>query len=386
MNRINSIGKIILFGIVFGVLFHLLLVGHAYYRVKSAIKESSIRTIIFKNDPSIGMLFTFKDGAPASQQRELNTTFTWRYLVNLNVLDWTTTPDNISKELKAAIDATLSVSSIKETSTLQHLVAVSQRLAMGAGDPNVDENLVNLIAANLAHGPHSLEYYRSLVESESQSFSYWENPLAFLSPRELSFLWGDKSSQGDIINLLFIHTKLAPGFDNLPAYTEKYKNDNALEPAQVFQQINEYFQRLLLSIHDDPNVISRKNWLTIVEGPEQFLMYCVFGVGLIILIQHYRAADIGDKNKRFTMTMYKWIQIALPSLGFIGTKRGLSEALGRADSIVRAESSINQSLAVSHVSETMGVAFTSTLVGLVLLMLLMIFELFLKYKHEGWNE
>jgi hypothetical protein len=50
-------------------------------------------------------------------------------------------------------------------------------------------------------------------------------------------------------------------------------------------------------------------------------------------------------------------------LGFIGTKRGLSEALGRADSIVRAGSQINQAIAVSNVSETMGVAFTSTLVG-----------------------
>ena len=388
MNKPLSIWKIIVGGIILGTVIHFGLVLHAYLSVKEKIRDSNFGTIIFKDDPSIGALFAFRDKENQIKKRkELNDQITWRFLVNLNVIDWNSSVQDISKKLNDALTPELNNDLIGKSTTLSHVIHVVQNLGLRNDDANFESDLENIIAANLSNGPKAYEHYFDVIRSSKQNYAYRENYLAFLFPRELNPLWGSKSSQGNVINLLFIHTELAQKFDLLPEATPGYAKNESLEPAQVYRQINEYFQRILITIHDDPEVISAKSWFMIVEGPEQFLMYCVFSIGFIILLQNYRKKiEFTEKSKRFSLVLYRWIQIALPSLGFIGTKRGLSEALGRADSIVRAGSPINQSLAVSHVSETMGVAFTSTLVGLVLLMILMIFELFLKYKDESWNE
>lgn len=391
MSKIDRVWKIIVSGVAFGIIFHLLLVVPAYYSVKSSVRKSKFTETIFKDDPSIGVVYALgMQDADVASKAELNRQITWRFLVNLNVIDWNSSDQDISVRLKNALNIELQEANLKNNTTVQHLINVSQRLG---GDVGKVTDLEDIIVSNIAHGPRALEHYQYVVKEKS-SANYWENPLAFLLPRELNPLWGEKSSQGNVISLLFIHSGIGPTFYQLPERktdtanpkNKEVNSDQLLEPSQVYRQINEYYQRLFITIHDDPDVISAKNWLTIIEGPEQFFMYCVFGIGIVILLQHYRETSLEQKTKRFTVTLYQWIQIALPSLGFIGTKRGLSEALSRADSIVRAGSPVNQSLAVSHVSETMGVAFTSTLVGLVLLMLLMIFELFLKYKRESWNE
>lgn len=389
MLKITSIRKVIIGGIVLGFFIHAILVSTAYYSLKSKIKESQFSSIIFKDDPSIGVLFSLKnENESPVKERNLDSKLIWRLLVNLNILDWNTTESDISKRLKKALESQLSTTSISKTTTVKHLISLAQYLGSRQDKNAGDEKLQNLIVACLSNGPNAFSEYRSAVETQASSYSYFENPAAFLLPRQLNpWLWGNKCNQEEIVNLLFIHTRIAPDFDELPDGNMK---SETLEPAQIYRQINEYFQRILISIHDDPEVLAAKNWFTIVEGPEQFFMYIVFSIGIFILIMQYQEIKskiiLQDKPKRFAIIFYRWIQIALPSLGFIGTKRGLSEALGRADSIVRAGSQINQAIAVSNVSETMGVAFTSTLVGLILLMILMVFELYLKYQNVDWNE
>lgn len=381
-----------LYGVILGFVIHALLAVTAYYRLKSTIKKSSFGSIIFKDDPSIGVLYTLgEENVNLAASRNLKGKMVWRMLVNLNVLDWNTSEDDISKKLNTALQSQLSATTLSGTTTIDHIIAVAQQLGSQSGKAGYSKQLQNIIAACLANGPGAFEKYRDMVKKQSASFSYTENPLSFLLPRQLNpFLWGKKCNQENIVNLLFLHTLIAPGFDELPAAGSSLSNGELLQPTQIYRQINEYFQRMMISVHDDPDVLSAKNWFTIVEGPEQFFMYVVFGMGIMILLmnrQHIGAKVLlSEKAQKFSIIFYRWVQIALPSLGFIGTKRGLSEALGRADSIVRAGSPINQAIAVSNVSETMGVAFTSTLVGLILLMILMIFELYLKYKDHNWNE
>lgn len=62
----------------------------------------------------------------------------------------------------------------------------------------------------------------------------------------------------------------------------------------------------------------------------------------------------------------KWLAFALPAIGFIGTKRGIAGALSQADIIVRAQDPGAQAVAISTVTGTLGIAFTTTLIALIM--------------------
>jgi len=62
----------------------------------------------------------------------------------------------------------------------------------------------------------------------------------------------------------------------------------------------------------------------------------------------------------------RWMAKTMPAIGFIGTVRGISLALSNSDSIVRAESPVLQAFAITSVSGKLGIAFTTTLIALML--------------------
>ena len=61
-----------------------------------------------------------------------------------------------------------------------------------------------------------------------------------------------------------------------------------------------------------------------------------------------------------------WAAVTLPAVGFIGTVRGMLLALGNADNIVRATTSASQAAAITDVASNLSLAFTTTLVALLL--------------------
>ncbi|MDN3654865.1 hypothetical protein QWZ08_04445 [Ferruginibacter paludis] len=393
--------KIVMAGFLLGVLVHFTLISLSYFNLKSKIRQSKFTEIIFNRDPSFGSKrFVAKDHNTAN--RKIDDKLPWRMFVNMGILSWETTTDNVSAQMQQAIIA--EKETFQTTTTIQHLIRVSEMVGSKNQAQEFKDNLENLIAACLAGGPNAFKVYGDAVGSSIDKLpDYHENFLSFLFPKQLGGLWGKASDQSEIVNLLFLNSRIAEKYDNLPLGDPDGKG---ITPVESYRQVSEYFQRMLVSIHDDPKVSSAKNWFTVLEGPEQFFMYIVFCIGLLLLIQNMKIirsnpaaaqykASLTNINKsepsltnveKYSLILYRWVLIALPSLGFIGTKRGLSEALGKADTIVRANTQINQALAVSSVSETMGVAFTSTLVGLILLMLLLTTELILKYKNVTWNE
>ena len=63
------------------------------------------------------------------------------------------------------------------------------------------------------------------------------------------------------------------------------------------------------------------------------------------------------------LSMVRYIAWAIPSIGFIGTVRGIGAALSQADKAVRGD--------ISGVTESLGVAFNSTLIALVISIVVM---------------
>ena len=72
--------------------------------------------------------------------------------------------------------------------------------------------------------------------------------------------------------------------------------------------------------------------------------------------------------------MIRYISWAIPSIGFIGTVRGIGEALAQADKAVQGD--------IAGVTQSLGVAFNSTFIAL----LISIFLMFLVYQLQLLQE
>ncbi|MBK1878002.1 MotA/TolQ/ExbB proton channel family protein [Pelagicoccus mobilis] len=77
------------------------------------------------------------------------------------------------------------------------------------------------------------------------------------------------------------------------------------------------------------------------------------------------------------LAMVNYIAWAIPSVGFIGTVRGIGAALAKADLV-------GQEGGMSQVTAALGLAFNSTLVSLLVSMVLMFFIYILKRMQEGF--
>ena len=74
------------------------------------------------------------------------------------------------------------------------------------------------------------------------------------------------------------------------------------------------------------------------------------------------------------LSMIRYISWAIPSIGFIGTVRGIGEALAQADKAVQGD--------IAGVTQSLGVAFNSTFIAL----LISIFLMFLVYQLQLLQE
>lgn len=74
------------------------------------------------------------------------------------------------------------------------------------------------------------------------------------------------------------------------------------------------------------------------------------------------------------LTFIKYISWAIPSIGFIGTVRGIGEALSKANEAIDGN--------ITGMTSSLGVAFNSTFVALVLSILLMLFITRIEYKQD----
>ena len=85
-------------------------------------------------------------------------------------------------------------------------------------------------------------------------------------------------------------------------------------------------------------------------------------------------ADTAYSQLESDLSLLRYIAWAIPSVGFIGTVRGIGEALALADQAIRGN--------IKGVTEALGLAFNSTLVALLLSIVLMYFVHLLQSKQE----
>ncbi|MDE0767788.1 MAG: MotA/TolQ/ExbB proton channel family protein [Opitutaceae bacterium] len=86
-------------------------------------------------------------------------------------------------------------------------------------------------------------------------------------------------------------------------------------------------------------------------------------------------AEMAYEQLESDLSLIRYIAWAIPSVGFIGTVRGIGEALEQADMAIRGD--------ISGVTTSLGLAFNSTFVALMLSIVLMLMVHLLQSKQES---
>ena len=85
--------------------------------------------------------------------------------------------------------------------------------------------------------------------------------------------------------------------------------------------------------------------------------------------------EVAAEQQESELSMLRYLVWAIPSIGFIGTVRGIGVALKRADEALQGD--------ISGVTSALGVAFNSTLVALIISIFLMLLIHLLQSGQEG---
>ena len=85
--------------------------------------------------------------------------------------------------------------------------------------------------------------------------------------------------------------------------------------------------------------------------------------------------EVASEQQESDLSMLRYLVWAIPSIGFIGTVRGIGVALKRADEALQGD--------ISGVTNALGVAFNSTLVALIISIFLMLMIHLLQSNQEG---
>ncbi len=86
-------------------------------------------------------------------------------------------------------------------------------------------------------------------------------------------------------------------------------------------------------------------------------------------------AELAADNLDSDLSLVRYIAWAIPAVGFIGTVRGIGDALAQADEAIKGD--------LSGVTNSLGLAFNSTLIALVLSVFLMFIMHMLQARQEG---
>lgn len=244
------------------------------------------------------------------------------------------------------------------------------------------------LAMVMSGQPGALERWRHCLDKDGtsdqevgdecmQPAKHRRGLLQYLIPWRTSS-WGAQASNDDVLRTLFHQTQTAQAYWNPGAS----KDEAVLN--ETYGPLVGYSRRMLGEMQDDPGVKWGRVIVTLFMGPEQLGMFMTFSALLLILgaralartrrlapylirdqelgIDEDSAQVVNDRSR----WLIRWMLRSLPALGFIGTVRSLTLALSNADSIVRADGVIEQATAISNVSGTLAVAFTTTLIALVL--------------------
>ena len=364
MKKLTNPIVLIITGIAMGLFAYYSILEVVYSSIQSRMLESNFLSQTFEKDPSLSGVLQSEERLSKMKEGQ-NPVLTWRLLSAANVIDDDVSTADVSSRISNYFNASISSSKdIRNSSSLDVLIELLQSIGKS---PNGTDSIAKLqikkhIVRALSEKRNALDKYDDYLRSSPGGETYQEI---------------DESSIGvnhAVLNRLFYHYGAEKVFVGVPNAIP----NSTLEPQEEYKQIKDLCFQILLSVSDDLEVkyaVQVKEW---IKGPEQLIMICLFFIAIIILVVKSKFADklnLNDQTTRRYYNYYNWIFSSLTAIGFIGTIRGLSNALSDADIIFRSGSGLDQAISISSITEVLGVAFSTTLIALVLTLLLSLAKL-----------
>jgi len=358
-------------GVLAGIILYNIVVNRMHSKYESNIESAMAFSGSIQQDPAFSGVIV--DSSRISQFEDHKIQI-WRLLANMNIIEWDDGIGEVGGLIENGFKKTFQNGTINlyKEKGVSFLTSFSKNI--GNDTLNSSFNEEELIA-----------HVVSCLAEKEEAFVSYDRYISASNSVTVSQLKGLNSgdTKTDLLNRLFLHFEIGSKFDNLPIELEGATIENSDE----YKQIKELMQNVILNIMEDPEVVAAKDWLVIYKGPEQFLMIIIFFCALFLLIQK----TLNDRKLFFESTTrmikfreksLKWLFTTIPAIGFIGTIRGLGLALGDADSIVRAGNQVQSSVAIGDVTNMLKIAFTTTLVALVLVIVLELIKLLLSYLNN----
>lgn len=370
MNRLlNNPLTIVITGVLIGYAFYLTLVYSAHKNLEKKILNANWLIQTIEKDPSLSGVMFETHSFEALFNTENGDKLAWRILTVSNIIDSDADIKDVGIISKLFFNNGLEIKNqidIKSYSSIDVLINLLQFTGNSPNKESVNKELKEEIAKVLS-GQGFKEYDKFLVES----------------PNSLENFEGSDSENmiHSILNRLFLHLKVEDKFSGLPFSPFKIHGEDGLPATEELRQLRELCLQILTSIYDDPKVSRAKTILENIKGPEQNVMFCMFFVALFILVRkkisRTKNLVLDDNLSKRLKLYYSWIFSSLTAVGFIGTIRGLSQALSSADIIFRSSPGLEQSISISQITEVLGIAFATTLIALVLTLILGLIRLYL---------
>lgn len=379
--KVSIVASIIL-GLLTGVLFNRIKVGSAYGHLEESIYNSKALPYLVKNDPALKVWTLASEDTPASfdKIKDLNKQFAWRLLLNAGIITTEDDTDDLGFFASQPLSDLIETDRFSDLQSLTSLDLILNILRYfhdkNDGTDNWVEDLKGAMARCLANQPYAYEYYEEAIKTKSSVAEAGSG--AYFLPREFGG-WGVEKKNTELIALTFSHFKGDEIFTDLQGKIETDYQENLEE----YRQVRELLQTLVVAINNDPAVESARNNVTVYHGIMQLFMYMAFFSALFFILQKllYNLGYIlmSDDSQRNLPKFYNWCNNTIPVMGFVGTIIGLMRALADADQIPLASGNINTSLAISEITGTLSVAFTTTLMAFVMIIIISLVNLVTEY-------
>jgi len=278
----------------------------------------------------------------------------------------------------------LSPEKLNGTTASQLIIRMLSEMGAEPGFKNSKESeaessLVRLIGKL----PQSLFNYDQILRDSSYEnannkgyfFSYF-NP----------FIPSPNFTNQDINQRLLTQYRLSESFIpvNTPSGASKLKVEGSLEAEVEYKQTKELLNRLIFNWLTASEVSYTKDWIMVFRGPMQLLMFILFFTAILILflpVEKYIEPSSDDFEEQRS-EVFIFCEETMPVLGFIGTIMGLMLALGDAYKIPIASAGTGSALAISSITNTLAMAFTTTLMAFILKIILDLIKLFSSTRFD----
>ena len=354
----KSLIKKVLLGIISGWLVYIIVMMVAQSALENSILDAKISKEIYKNDPALSSLIFNNKYKTETHGGE----FTWRLLQNLGIINSQIENSDLDSTFKSKIGEVLLQN--KDSLGLNLYYDILTSVAnQDASDENSKTKTLKSIARSLAKSPYSLHDYEQLIESAT--FNPSSHKFAMGLPPELFGSSWESPSLDELKALSYTHLKVAG----------KYGNLGEIETLESYKRFNELITKVLVLVNNNEDVVSARSWVMLFKGTIQLLILMTFFIGFNLIVTSHHTFGKGKE-------LFKFIKVLLPIFGFIGTILGLMNSLSNAYKIPMAKGDSNTSIAISEITNSLGTAFTTTLLAFVLIIVLDVYSL-MKFRFKS---